>query len=113
VDEQTIPGFTAVLEICGHGRTVSQAVDPIYEDIIPLLQVTDIAYRNDIGNKAKEDIKLLCEWGYVVDREGPPLRVAKRVPVVTEEEEEDGWPEANQDTPASVTDDAGHGSGNR
>lgn len=48
----------------GRGKTILDAQNMVYKDVIPQVFFPGVYYRTDIGNRCKEDLKRLKEWGY-------------------------------------------------
>ncbi len=53
----------------GRGKTLAEAQKMVYQDIIPQVFFPGVFYRTDIGNRCKEDLQKLKEWGYNLGRE--------------------------------------------
>lgn len=53
----------------GHGKTLADAQKMVYTDIIPKVFFPGLYYRTDIGNRCKDDLKKLNEWGYPMGRD--------------------------------------------
>ena len=66
VGTEGIPSFAIIFEATGTGSTVQRAASVVYEDVIPSVTAPDLAFRDDIGEKAAQDIELLEQWGYIV-----------------------------------------------
>jgi len=64
---EALNGFTPILECCAVGDSVKEVTRELYEDVIPQIEVTDITFRDDIGEQACKDLEMLKNWGYVVE----------------------------------------------
>lgn len=51
-----------------HGKTLQEAQDMLYKQVIPPVYFPDVFYRPDIGDRVHEDLKKLESYGYKFDR---------------------------------------------
>lgn len=69
VGSEVMNGFTVVFEVGATGHTLSKARAEVYEEVMPQITgINDMIWRDDIGEQAEEDLKLLDRWGYLVQR---------------------------------------------
>lgn len=67
VGDEALNGLTVIMEAAARGDTIKQVMSELYDEVVPQVRAPDLLYRNDIGEKALEDISMLKAWGYVVD----------------------------------------------
>lgn len=52
----------------GHGDTIAKAQEMVYNTVIPKVFFPGVYWRTDIGDRCKEDLKNLKDWGYGMGR---------------------------------------------
>ena len=61
--------LTCIMEACSSGYTIKGCMNTVYENVIPQVTVTDLTFRNDIGEQAIKDVELLEAWGYLTKKD--------------------------------------------
>jgi len=93
VGREATLGLSVIMETVAAGSTIKEATREVYEDVIPEVITTDLTYRNDMEDIAR-DIELLEAWGYITKKPVEPRRYVPTPPVSYE-------PKTDQDSPSS------------
>ena len=95
---EAVCGLSVIMEAVAGGSTVKEASREIYEDVIPQVVTTDLAYRDDMECIAK-DIELLEAWGYITKSDKPTHDYHRGFVSVEDSQEAQANPD--QDTPTT------------
>lgn len=72
--------YNIAFELANMGRSLEDAIQPIYTEMIPQVVADGLFYRADIGEQAGRDLAQLAGWGYEVpgDWEQPSAPASQR-----------------------------------